>query len=351
MSHSNDYYEPPPDYSDPETETRSSMIIVHNSKQTQEKGSRCEPRSEMSNFQRHSKSVAMLFDCPGAPVQTKSCGPKTECYSAARRRFQGSELSTSCNTVTFATADDGGEEALVVAPRHCRTLSMKSIFLGEDRNTVDRMKPIINEFRFYQKTNKSILGQKSELQRAIEKRQVRARLRQAHDEKSALETFLEIRALRISSQGIQSSDSTNKSDARSKQEKLLPLPTSQSKTPRSPVDCFTGSLGERDGLSRSSVKIASSIDSHDGYHNLQTAKPSEKVSRVKMILRNIEGIHRNLNHEKVAKSKDPKTERHAVKQLDLAGKSWRASSSSSASSLSPSSSYSSTRGTMYKIHK
>jgi hypothetical protein len=33
------------------------------------------------------------------------------------------------------------------------------------------MKPLINEFRFYQKTQRSILGQKSELQRAIERRQ------------------------------------------------------------------------------------------------------------------------------------------------------------------------------------
>lgn len=64
------------------------------------------------------------------------------------------------------------------------------------------MKPLINEFRFYQKTQKSILGQKSELQKVIEKRQQREKVKQLEEErqtkqKTNLEKILELRAMKI----------------------------------------------------------------------------------------------------------------------------------------------------------
>jgi len=44
------------------------------------------------------------------------------------------------------------------------------------------MKPLINEFRFYQKTHRNILGQKSELQRVIERRQQKLKQQEEENE-------------------------------------------------------------------------------------------------------------------------------------------------------------------------
>ncbi|KAI1299655.1 hypothetical protein HDE_03733 [Halotydeus destructor] len=80
-----------------------------------------------------------------------------------------------------------------------RSMSVKSSVNPFDQDT---MKPLISEFRFYQKTQKNILGQKSELQKVIEKRQQREKIKQIEDErttikKSGLDKVLQLRATRL----------------------------------------------------------------------------------------------------------------------------------------------------------
>lgn len=53
-------------------------------------------------------------------------------------------------------------QSLTPKPKPRRTMSVKSAVNPFNQDT---MKPLINEFRFYQKTQKNILGQKSELQK------------------------------------------------------------------------------------------------------------------------------------------------------------------------------------------
>lgn len=79
----------------------------------------------------------------------------------------------------------------------------------------DMMKPLINEFRFYQKTHKNILGQKSELQKVIEKRQLRERTR-AKDQVQLgssgpdrqLEKILQLRQMKLSQSMVTTCDSS-----------------------------------------------------------------------------------------------------------------------------------------------
>lgn len=94
-------------------------------------------------------------------------------------------------------------------PKPRRTMSTKSAVNPFNQDT---MKPLINEFRFYQKTHKNILGQKSELQKVIEKRQQREKQKQLEEErtkvtKTGLEQLLELRALKLNGNNSSSASS------------------------------------------------------------------------------------------------------------------------------------------------
>ena len=368
MSRSRDYNEPPPDYSDSENELQSNVILVPNALQseTQTKTSlhalhtdRCSSQQLMAQSLRSAGDGRLSLVTSGKQVEMNWHELQQKMKSDLPDKVMQPE-PTSCTTVSFSTAD-GHRDDVGAASRPRRSLSVKSVFLGEDRGTVDRMKPIINEFRFYQKTQKNILGQKSELQRAIEKRQARQRLKHAEVEKTGLEKILEMRALRISScnaskQSVDSvspaySPSLNSGTIWNKRfensvkpsASLLPANEVKAATAAGSATCHTSEMVQgNEGHRRSFVKITATPDSHGGHGKTQTSgeAPREKVSQVRLLLKTIESNHLNRNLEKTTKLKE-QTGKYTAKQFDYSGRSWIAGGSST-SSLSPSSSSSST---------
>lgn len=374
MSQSSDYYEPPPDYSDSESETPSNLMPTPNDMQS-DRGSQTK-----TSLQSHADTSTSLHPLTSGnavckvnliPVRNLTESHRHEQHqkmgndSPALLMSPESGMSTSCTTITFSTSDDGrGEVGAAIRPR--RSLSVKSIFVGEDRKTADRMKPLINEFRFYQKTQKSILGQKSELQRAIEKRQARERLRHAEPEKTGLEKVLELRALKISNSNgitfkppIDSSSPTHspslnistvwrKGYEHSIKPALSHPPVTQANKVTTTLASSTTSRSlpmdaGQESHRRPFVKIMTAHDVMNGRDRTPVSgdmpNSGEKIGHVKLILKTIESNRLNRSHDKTAKLKEH-AGKYTGKQFDYAG-SWTAGGSSS-SSLSPSSSSSST---------